>query len=474
MWESKTAEVVYASIRELERVQAQQRNRGYDRRGQYYLGGEGLSSELVQNTKEENPDFTERKRRFVSMNYVGPLADQIINSLYGPEVERRVENCTEAVAQAFTDLWEKNNIHRRMLENASNFVPLGDSYVKAYYRESDQTVRYAVLRPQDVTVMSQPDDYEQEQMLVESRLEPTFENGKVGTRQRYFVWTPEEFGELHVVGNSAYYPDGGEMQPNIYGCIPVVHFKARSVPGQYYGLSMIDDAITVQKEINNQLSALTTLTTMQAFSILVIKGNRVDSLNVSEKNVLYIGKDGDATYLQPNAPIAEVRLNIEFLIERLFETAGVPISAIRSGSANSGVQLAIEFKPLADIVKRLKTQSKESEQEVFDATCAVLRAHGTAVPDGVQFVCDFPESFLPSDNAQEKALDLSLLNNVPPLMSREEFWQKWNPDITPEQMAKRAAEIDAGMAKSRQVRGSLFPRPGFTLPPIEGKEEGEE
>jgi hypothetical protein len=162
----------------------------------------------------------------------------------------------------------------------------------------------------------------------------------------------------------------------------------------------------------------------------------------------------------------------------MFETGGVPISAIRSGGATSGIQLAIEYKPLADIVGRLKTQAGETEQDLFDAIRAVNNAHNPAfkIPDSATYVTDWPESFPPSDKQIEQMNDLALLNNNPPLMSREQFWRKWNPDLTEDALKKMAAEIDGEYAAGRQARAALFPRPAMapTFLPVKGEDEDED
>jgi len=132
------------------------------------------------------------------------------------------------------------------------------------------------------------------------------------------------------------------------------------------------------------------------------------------------------------------------------------------------------MRPLSDIVKKLKTQNTESERELFEISLKILKAHDVDVKTEANLTVDFPETFLPTDKIQEMMFDLTLVNNSPPLMSREEFWQKWNPDLTDKQMEEKAQKIDESVAKSRQARNQMTP-PGFP-PKIAGgeEEEGEE
>ncbi len=56
-------------------------------------------------------------------------------------------------------------------------------------------------------------------------------------------------------------------------------------------------------------------------------------------------------------------------------------------------------------------------------------------------------------------------------MSREEFWKKWNPDLTQDELVQKAKDIDEAAAKSRQVRGQIFPSSIFTVPEKKAEEE---
>jgi len=484
MWENQSPQMVLDSIAEMQKGIRAATERGYQTFTDYYVGGDELASTLIAHSTEKPEEFTRRKQRFTSINYVTPLADSIINSLYGPRVTRSIEGAEEGdrTQEEWEWIWQINNWQRKMLDSATLFVPLGDAFARLYWRENAvdptlSTLALAVLRPENILPIPDPTDVDKLQALVECRPESVFKNGKFEQRLRYFCWTAEEFGELEASKDGSYatFKENSQgqraMEPNKYGCIPYAHFKGRNLPGQYLGLSLIRDAVTIQREVNNRSSVLTVVIQMQGFSPLVIAGEAPDKLSISEKGFIKTAADGKVYYIQPNAPIAETQASIEWLIEKLFETGGVPISVVRSGDANSGVQLAIEYKPLADIVQRLKNQCTESERELFEIGLKIQLAHGVPVDPNAQVTIDFPESFLPTDKNQEMMTDLMLVNNTPPLMSREEFWRKWNPDLTAEAVEEKAQEIDQSFATGRQTRANLIPPVGRPIPGTEEEAE---
>ncbi len=476
LFEGKSADYVMRSIVELQK----QDRREYEQECQdytdYMAGGKQLARFLVRHPSEEDNEWTNRNRRFMSNNYVAPLANQIINGLYGPPVTRTIDD--PKTQETFDWIWQLNNMHTTMLSCADGFVPLGSYLIRSWWDETADdgkgNLRYTLVRPQDVRVIARADNCNKAKVIIEDRWEEDFdfERGVIANTRRFFVTSDDSYAELiSPDGKTAFFAEGGEPQPNPYGVIPYTHFKARSIPGQYLGLSLIRDAVTIQQEIFNRASELSVTVTMQAFSTLVIGGRAPKDLPIGPKAFIETTVDGKAYYIQPGAPITEVQDSIEKLIATMFDIGAVPISAIRGGSANSGIQLAIEYKPLSDVVNRLKTQSKESERELFETSLRILKAHGVPVNTEAQMTPDFPESFLPTDDYQEFMVDLQKLNNIPPLMSREEFWKKWNPDLTQDELVQKAKDIDEAAAKSRQVRGQIFPSSIFTVPEKKAEEE---
>ena len=475
VFESKAPQLVWESIQK----QLEQERLSYEHGCQmltdYYVGGEELASKcLKRHTNEKDEEWESRLARFMSLNYVKRVANAMIDGVYGERVERTIDQ--ELTAELFDDIYLYNSMHRKMRECMRAVVTLGDCYVRAWWNEELEQLRYAVLRPQDILPVPRGDDVERLQALIERRHERAWVNGEFQDMQRYFVWTEQEFGELHVSkdGKLATFAENGEgkreMEPNRYGCIPYAHWKADSLAGQYGGISMIRDAVTIQREINNRGSVNSIVILMQGFSPMVVEGDLVSKLTASETGFLGVSKGGKIYYLQPGAPITEVEGSIDKLIERMCDCSGVPVSAVRGGTANSGIQLAIEMKPLADIVEGLKTQAGESERELFEHSLKVLKAHGQKVSVEASMTPNFPESFLPTDTQAELANNLLKIQSN--LMSRKRFLQEEDPDLTDEQAEEKLAEIDAEAAKGRQARTGL--QPMFGKPPSLVEEEGEE
>ncbi len=478
LFEGQSADVVMRSIVELqkqERITSMQEYQDYT---DYMAGGKQLARFLVRHPSEQDAEWNNRNRRFMSNNYVAPLANQIVNGLYGPPVTRTIND--GKTQKTFDWIWQLNNMHTTMLGCADGFVSLGSYLIRSWWDETADegkgNLRYTLVRPQDVTVIARGDNCNKARVIIEDRWEEDFdfERGAFANTHRFFVSSDDSYAELiSPDGKTAVYAEDGEPRPNPYGVIPYVHFKARSMPGQYLGLSMIRDAVTIQQEIFNRASELSVTITMQAFSTLVISGRAPEKIAMGPKAFIETTVDGKAYYIQPGAPITEVQDSIEKQIATMFDIGAVPISAIRGGSANSGIQLAIEYKSLSDVVNRLKTQCKESERELFEISLRQLKAHGVPVNAEAQMTPDFPESFLPTDSYQEFMVDLQKLNNVPPLISREDLWKKWNPDLTEQELTDMAADIDGKIAQSRQTRGQIFPPSVFTAKEKQGEEEEE-
>jgi hypothetical protein len=102
----------------------------------------------------------------------------------------------------------------------------------------------------------------------------------------------------------------------------------------------------------------------------------LDGVNVGSARAIRTGEGGDAKYIVPDLKIGEFVELIERLYRWAYETAMVPLAAVRtSETARSGVALMMEFKPLIDLVRERAKRFRACEIELMKQTALVDTVH---------------------------------------------------------------------------------------------------
>jgi len=428
-FESMTEAIILASLRDLEANIDARMAAVYDEYEDWYLGGNLVQQYLYRNDKESDDSYSARVRRLANINYLARIVDELVDDAYGEEVTRHYgEPATPAHEETLQDCLSESHIIEEQQDYARSIVLFGKGVANVSFDEDDGLVKVRAVHPGQVAYRTHPNDPKRIVSLVERRSAFGLGGSKFEEVETFWIWTETEFCQLDTKRRFIIPPT-----PHRYGRVPYVVFRGRGVVGEREGISYVRDVIGIQRLLLNRVSDIDKLTRYQCHGVLVIKG--IDDRAVTtgaDSFIRLTNPEDNAFFISPNANFAAANESVERLAAMLFEISNVPQSLVRGGQASSGLQLAIEMRPLVRTVQSLRIRSSAGERDLVCCVAAVGRAHDPSRypdPNAITPEVTFKDDFLPSDKNEEQDRDLVLLNNDPPLMTVRAFIEKHNPDI---------------------------------------------
>lgn len=463
-------QVIRRAVAEYRAELLSQRGRYLEELEDFYIGGSDMSEHIRRFEGEEQRDLNERRARFQYPNYVAKLANVLIDSAYGAPIKRKIRNASEAQQKQFDAILEWNSATQMQLEVGQSIVTLGDAWACVAFREIAKTVGILPVYPGHIVhVAYDPENPRQIVQLVERRMDdgnPDPSTGKAPILG-YWFWTVDEFAFVDQEGAYITPP-----QRNAYRAIPYVRWIGEPVIGERTGLSYIRDLIPLAKALINRLSELDQLVIDQTFSTLVTAGHEKPTFGTGTKRWVGLQQGGTAEYITPDPRIEAVEAAVDGIIQRMCETVGVPRSLLNGGIASSGRQLELEMWQLVQRVQRIRSVNLETERDLVRMVCLVGATHKLGLPVDPDVEVEFDSQILPTDRQTERTADLLDVNNIPPLMLREDYVRKYRDGISTEDAARGYVALldqqDAdGDGGSRKTAGE-----GTTPePPPSGEEE---
>ena len=447
MFPSLAPTVVAKSIQDAREEADQTRIKIYDKHEAFYIGGAGKNTEprtldwLWKHAAESPVAWSERQRRFTHWGYTGTIGGALVAAITGDTIVREIGKPESREQEALEEIFKASRWDSGQRMVGQSVVVAGDAFVNINFSTSLNRLRLLPVDPGNVFVEVHEDDPTIEQTLVEVR--PVDPDGK---KLLSWVWQAEQVMLIDQDGKAYDLPwpkvgnDGWHTNP--YGVIPYVHYRGLPMIGSYWGISPIRDVVELNELLNNRASQSDRVCLMQAHKQLVI----VDSASMGEKitygesNALVLNPGGSAELLGSNPEgITVLEGSLLALVERMFEIGGVPISIIRGGSANSGLQLMIEYRRMEEIVNDIKIEYAAAEEEVIRRLCRIGRVHGLPFPENPEVAIDMHTRVVPPDKQADFDRDLLMLNGG--LMTRKDFLTKHRPDIPEEQIDAYLAEL---------------------------------
>jgi hypothetical protein len=458
LFDTHSPEILRASLKKLQEAAFAKRMQTMQEYEDWYVGGDTVSKYIFRNPGEKDDSFNARIRRVCHMNYIGRIVDEIVDDVYGDEVTRSYGAGEEAADARLKDTLEWNNIVDTQQDWCRSQVLLGEGWANVAWRENPGTVAIFGVHPMDAWWRGDPDNPGHMIEFVETRASdlPNLPADFAGNVYVHWIWNEHEYCQVDNNGDYIVPPT-----PNKYGVIPYIRWKGRSVVGYDDGLSYVRDAVTIQKLVLNRTSDEDKLVRYQTHGLLVIQSiDRPTIESGADSFIRITDPTGKAYFINPGADIAAVSQSRKDLVAALFEISSVPMSLVVGGTASSGLQLAIEMRPLTRVVRSVETKATVSERQLLRVIAAVGRAHGdTAYPERPNPDVQFSHNFLPSDEKQEFDKDLSMLNNIPPLITTEDFLARHHKHLrnNPEAMAEYRKKLDEQDKAGSSMFGRLTP-----------------
>ena len=142
-----------------------------------------------------------------------------------------------------------------------------------------------------------------------------------------------------------------KREPNVLGEIPVVHIKNVNNTNSYYGVSDVEDLISVQMTYNETLTDINDIIEYHGSPITHVKGGRLEEVNKGPDQVWSTSKDVEIKNIGLDS---DLKANISFLHElyrAILDLSSVPEQAVnptKNVSNTPGVALHMAYLPLIE------------------------------------------------------------------------------------------------------------------------------
>lgn len=287
------------------------------------------------------------------------------------------------VKRILDDMWRKNNKVMWCIEAGQTLGVTGDLFVFTSWDTTDPRfpegyVRNDILPSHFVfPVYGGADGRDRKRMQSVLILWPVIEEhhqtGKLDT-----VW----FGEEWTAETKIVFRNGVQIsiEDNPLGEIPVTHARNYPVAGQSFGLSDVDDIVSLNKEVNEKSTDVSEIIFYHGSPITYLIGAKVEQLERGASRVWSLPEGTTIGNLEISGDLAAARGYIEDTIARIKELAGVPETAFgqKVGVGDvTGVALLIQWLPLVQI-RDVKIESLSDS--LIDVHRLSLKTYALALP----------------------------------------------------------------------------------------------
>ena len=281
-----------------------------------------------------------------------------------------------------------------------------DEKVQEYARGylSGKTLRAKAHRVEDVQTVWCPTLSEETGVWMARRNGVTYWTGNTapdGTRQ-VFTYTEiltDSFIEEYVNDEMI------DQRENPLGTIPIAHIANVPVEGSPWGLSDIQDILSLNREYNEKATDISDIINYHAKPVTIVKGAKVGNLTKGADKVWAgLPKDADVYHLEMQNNLQAPMMFMEALKRSMHEMTGVPETALgqkQAVSNTSGVALAIEYQPL---MNRFHIKTMQYGKGLEHINELVLLTLAVKEPQAFQFN---PTEVSEVDPAQPLMLDLT-------------------------------------------------------------------
>ena len=301
----------------------------------------------------------------LTFNYIKAFADYINNFCFSRGIAfDTVKEYDHIVPALLKRIWQQdNNMKAVIWEMGQQGGISGDAFVKVAYESPwvddagnthEGRVRVLPLNSAYCFPTWHPHDRDR---LLEFKLKYRFWGTNTeGTRS---VYTYTELIRSDVIRE--YVNDELiDERPNVLGVIPIVHIPNHPASGSPWGMSDVQDLISLNRQYNETATDIADIVNYHAAPITVVIGAKPSQLEKGTNRVWSIGnKDVDIHNLENGVELEGPLDALNMLKVAMHEMTGVPETALGQSqpiSNTSGVALAIQFFPLIQKFELKKIQ----------------------------------------------------------------------------------------------------------------------
>jgi hypothetical protein len=317
----------------------------------------------------------------LTFNYVQAFADYINNFCFSRGISfDTVKEYDHIVPALLKRIWQMdNNMKAVTWEMGQQGGVSGDSFVKVAYESpwvddagNNHAGRVRILPLNSAYCFPTWHPHDRDRLL-EFKLKYRFWGTNTeGTRS---VYTYTELIRSDVIRE--YVNDELiDERPNALGVIPIVHIANHPASGSPWGMSDVQNLITLNRQYNETATDIADIVNYHAAPITVVIGAKPSQLEKGTNRVWSIGnKDVTISNLENGVELEGPLDALNMLKVAMHEMTGVPESALGQSqpiSNTSGVALAIQFYPLMQKFELKKIQYGKGLQKINELALKTL------------------------------------------------------------------------------------------------------
>jgi hypothetical protein len=283
------------------------------------------------------------------------MSDFTTNFVFSKGVSWEVPKENEAIVPEILDrVWKEDNDEPTLLwELGQNGSVTGDVFIKVAYEEAwtdsagnthPGRVRILPINPSFAFPEWHPHDRDR---MIRFKLKYRFWGTTLdGTRQvfTYVELITDDFIEEYINDELI------SSHPNPLGEIPIVHIPNLPIASSPWGMSDIQDIISLNRQYNETASALADIINYHAAPTTVIVGAKMSQMEKGARKVWHgLPKDAQVYNLEMASDATLAQSFMSLLKQAMHEMTGIPISALgqeQAVSNTSGVALQIQYQPM--------------------------------------------------------------------------------------------------------------------------------
>lgn len=310
--------------------------------------------------------FSEEDRVPVKCNWCRPIVDNIADFTRG--INEPIEVTSEDKEKDIQDIWKKNKIDIKTHEIAYETGIYGKTYLRIRRREKGSPIEIFNVDPGAVYEVKNPLTEDTEAVIyffaiLKSDAKRIFEGVPIEGELDGWVYYAEEWTDKQVFK----FIDGIQVESsktlNPYGFVPFVEVK-----GNIYSVSDVHDVVSLNDEININLTYINEIFRYHAFPIYAPKGN-YDGQNIIPPEALKEVEISPKTFL--NFPTERIEgkgfdesmaTHLENLKKDISVVAGVPLKLLMAEVDGNTSGIALQ-RMMSTIIK----QAEQRRNYIADA-----------------------------------------------------------------------------------------------------------
>ena len=150
--------------------------------------------------------------------------------------------------------------------------------------------------------------------------------------------------------------------PSWNGRAPIFHAGWRERPDNLYAMGPLDNLVGMQYRIDHLENLKSDVFDQIAYPVLKVRGE-VEEFDFAPGTKIFMGEEGDVTYLVPDATALQADFQIKNLEDKMEEMAGAPRQAM--GIRTPGEKTAFEVQQLQNSAARIFEHKAAHMERVF-------------------------------------------------------------------------------------------------------------